>query len=103
MLRPRKRLSAMGLSDADKPTVDVLIPCYTEPVEIIRDTLVAACNMDYPKEKMTVCICDDGKNRDEVRALVDAVREECRGKGNKVCRYLSLCVCVGCGCGCLYV
>lgn len=34
MLRPRKRLSYMNLPDAEKPTVDVLIPCYTEPIEV---------------------------------------------------------------------
>lgn len=34
MLRPRKRLAAMNIADADKPTVDVLIPCYTEPLEV---------------------------------------------------------------------
>lgn len=84
ILRPRKRLSDMPISDAEKPTVDVLIPCYTEPVEIIRDTLVAACHIDYPVDKITVNICDDGKDRDEVRALVDAVREENRARGNHV-------------------
>ncbi len=34
MLRPMKRLSNMNIADADKPTVDVLIPCYTEPIEV---------------------------------------------------------------------
>lgn len=32
--------------------------------QVIRDTLVAAANMDYPKDKLVVCICDDGKNRE---------------------------------------
>lgn len=39
-------------------------------IQIIRDTLVAAANMDYPKDKLTVCICDDGKNRDGTFTLV---------------------------------
>ena len=30
ILRPRKRLSNMPLTDEEKPSVDVLIPCYTE-------------------------------------------------------------------------
>lgn len=34
MLRPRKRLAYMNMPDAEKPTVDVLIPCYTEPIEV---------------------------------------------------------------------
>ena len=40
--------------------------------------------MDYPKEKLVICVCDDGKNRDDVRALVDAVREENKARGNHV-------------------
>lgn len=54
------------------------------PGQVIRDTVVAAANMDYPKDKLTICICDDGKNREEVRALVDQVREECKARGNYV-------------------
>ncbi len=52
----------------DKPSVDVLICTYNEPTDLLEKTLVAALNMNYPKEKMTVNICDDGK-RDAVRDL----------------------------------
>lgn len=34
------------------------------PQQVIRDTVVAAANMDYPKDKLTICVCDDGKNRE---------------------------------------
>ncbi|WP_297890153.1 UDP-forming cellulose synthase catalytic subunit, partial [Sulfurihydrogenibium sp.] len=44
----------------DYPTVDVFIPTYNEPVEIVMTTALAAVSMDYPKEKFNVYILDDG-------------------------------------------
>lgn len=42
------------------PTVDVLIPTYNEAEEILRTTVTAATNLDYPKHKLRVYILDDG-------------------------------------------
>jgi cellulose synthase (UDP-forming) len=42
------------------PTVDILIPTYNEPDEIVRMTATAASQIDYPKEKLKVYILDDG-------------------------------------------
>lgn len=42
------------------PTVDVFIPTYNEPVEIVQTTALAAISMDYPVEKFNVYILDDG-------------------------------------------
>lgn len=44
----------------DYPTVDVLIPTYNEPVDIVKVTAIAALSMDYPQEKFNVYILDDG-------------------------------------------
>lgn len=46
-------------------SVDVLVPTYDEPVDMVRRTLLAAVNMDYPH---AVWLLDDG-NRPEMRAL----------------------------------
>ncbi|KAF7590990.1 hypothetical protein BBP40_002184 [Aspergillus hancockii] len=43
---PRKRLRLRGSQNL--PRVDVLIPCCGEPVEVILDTVRAACALDYP-------------------------------------------------------
>ena len=43
------------------PTVDILIPTYNEPVEIVRRTVIAACAIDYPHKK--VYVLDDGRRR----------------------------------------
>ncbi|HEY5995288.1 MAG TPA: UDP-forming cellulose synthase catalytic subunit [Gallionellaceae bacterium] len=47
--------------DRDKlPTVDVFIPTYNEPLDIVRITATAAAQIDYPKEKLNIYILDDG-------------------------------------------
>ena len=45
---------------ADLPTVDILVPSYNEPTEMLAITLSAAKNMHYPAHKRTVVLCDDG-------------------------------------------
>ncbi len=47
------------------PTVDVLIPTYDEPEEIVRITATAAAQIDYPKDKLNVYILDDGSTRNK--------------------------------------
>lgn len=42
------------------PHVDVYIPTYNEDPSITRPTVIAATQMDYPKEKLHVYILDDG-------------------------------------------
>lgn len=42
------------------PSVDVLIPTYNEPADIVKVTATAALGLDYPKEKLRVFILDDG-------------------------------------------
>jgi cellulose synthase (UDP-forming) len=46
-------------------TIDVFIPTYNEPVDLLRETVLCAVNMQYPH---TTYILDDG-NREEVRLL----------------------------------
>lgn len=52
------------------PTVDIFIATYNEEIELLEKTVVAAKLVDYPKEKRTIYLCDDG-NRPEVRALAE--------------------------------
>ena len=46
-------------------TVDIFLPVYKEPLEILRRTIMAARNIKYPHQTI---VLDDGK-RDELRAL----------------------------------
>lgn len=47
--------------DVEKlPTVDILIPSYNEPADMLAITLSAAKNMIYPARLRNVVLCDDG-------------------------------------------
>lgn len=46
--------------DDDVPHVDVFVPSYNEDVSLLSGTLAAAKAMDYPAEKLTVWLLDDG-------------------------------------------
>lgn len=60
-LWPMRNRPALLPEDASKyPTVDVFIPTYNESDEIIRITTIAATQLDYPKDKLRITICDDG-------------------------------------------
>ncbi|MBZ5530821.1 MAG: glycosyltransferase [Acidobacteriia bacterium] len=48
-------------------TVDVFIPTYNEPVELLRETVLCAVNIRYPHKTY---VLDDG-NRPEVRKLAE--------------------------------
>lgn len=50
------------------PTVDIYIPTYNESLEIVRNTVFAAMDLDYPVDRYRVFILDDGK-RAEFRAF----------------------------------
>ncbi len=46
--------------DDKLPTVDVFIPTYNEDELILATTMAAARSMDYPVEKLTIWLLDDG-------------------------------------------
>ena len=51
------------------PHVDVLIPTYNEPLDVVRYTALGALNIDWPADKLHVYILDDGRRKefDDVR------------------------------------
>ncbi len=57
---PVDRTLPPKVAAADLPTVDILVPSYNEPTEMLAVTLSAAKNMHYPASKRTVVLCDDG-------------------------------------------
>ena len=60
--------SLKDFKDGQVPTVDVLICTYNEPLELLKKTIVASKNLNYPKNKFKVYVCDDGK-RNELKDL----------------------------------
>jgi cellulose synthase (UDP-forming) len=63
------------------PTVDVFIPTYDEPIDVLERTIVGALALDYPKDKFKVYVLDD-KRRDwlkkycEVKGAVHVTRPD---------------------------
>ena len=65
------KLELKTLDDFTKesiPNVDVLICTYNEPLSLLEKTIAAATNMNYPKNKLKIHVCDDGK-RDNLKLL----------------------------------
>ncbi|RAK87175.1 glycosyl transferase [Aspergillus costaricaensis CBS 115574] len=71
--QPRKRLRLHGTDDL--PRVDILVPCCGEPVDVILDTVRAACTMDYPTSSFRVRVLDDGAST-ELESAIASLRTE---------------------------
>ncbi len=56
---------------ADWPTIDVYIPTYNESLDLVRYTVLAALNLDWPRDKINVWILDDGR-REQFRDFAAA-------------------------------
>ncbi|MDE1188649.1 MAG: UDP-forming cellulose synthase catalytic subunit [Pantoea sp.] len=54
------------------PSVDILVPTYNEPLSVVKPTIYAAMGIDWPRDKLTIYILDDG-TRDEFREFAAAV------------------------------
>lgn len=65
--RPGRDIAEI-LEQEEFPRVDIFICRYSEPVEVLEATVVAALNIDYPGKKLCVHILDDGKSK-EVKAM----------------------------------
>jgi cellulose synthase (UDP-forming) len=46
------------------PTVDIFIPTYNEPLSVVKPTIYAAIALDYPKDKLSIHVLDDGRRAD---------------------------------------
>lgn len=52
------------------PSVDVFIPTYNEPLKVVKATVYAAMDMDWPREKLNIHLLDDGR-REEFRRFAE--------------------------------
>ncbi|MBI4060747.1 MAG: glycosyltransferase [Elusimicrobia bacterium] len=57
------------------PAVDVFITIYNEPLHVLHVTLVACAALDYPRDRLSIYVLDDGP-RDSVREM--AAKYGCR-------------------------
>jgi len=62
----------MPASRDDWPTVDVFIPTYNEPLSVVKPTVYAALSIDYPPDKISIHVLDDGR-RPEFKSFCEEV------------------------------
>ncbi len=46
------------------PSVDIFIPSYNESLEVVKPCLLAALDLDWPKDKLKVHMLDDGTRKE---------------------------------------
>ncbi len=68
----RRAPVALPENPGDWPDIDVLIPTYNEPLEVVRYTALGALNMDWPADKLHVYILDDGRRKEFERFAFEA-------------------------------
>src|SRR6516165_3434236 len=54
------------------PTIDLFITTFNEPLAIVQNTVFGAQSLDYPPDKLRICLLDDG-GRQEFREFAEAV------------------------------
>lgn len=69
-------LSSAIIKGIYQPTVDILIPSYNEPLEVVKRTIVACQAIEYQLKK--IYLLDDG-NREEIKQLCQQLN----------CRYIT--------------
>ena len=75
------------------PTVDVFVPTYNEDIGLLANTLAAAKAIDYPADKLTVWLLDDGgtEQKRNAAAVLEAQMAEARHRDlQALCRDLGV-------------
>ncbi|MFI4980473.1 MAG: UDP-forming cellulose synthase catalytic subunit, partial [Nevskiales bacterium] len=60
----RRAPVALPEDEEEWPHVDVLIPTYNEPLDVVRYTALGALNLDWPADKLHIYILDDGRRKE---------------------------------------
>src|SRR5215469_5584139 len=68
----RRAPVALPEEEDEWPHIDVLIPTYNEPLDVVRYTALGALNIDWPADKRHVYILDDGRRMEFDRFAFEA-------------------------------
>lgn len=64
----RRKIIPLPDDQSRWPTVDVFIPTYNEPLDIIQTTVYGAMRLDWPSDKFKIYLLDDG-HRDDFKTF----------------------------------
>lgn len=56
-------LKLKEFSHVDLPDILIIVPTYNESIDVIGNTLNKIINIEYPRDKMTIVVGDDGKRQ----------------------------------------
>jgi cellulose synthase (UDP-forming) len=68
----RRAPVALPDDEHEWPHIDVLIPTYNEPLDVVRFTALGALNIDWPAEKLHIYLLDDGRRKEFERFAFEA-------------------------------
>src|ERR1044072_3571561 len=91
--RPINRQRAPQIAPEKAPGVDVFVPSYNEDASLLAITLSAAKDMDYPQDKLTVYLLDDGGTDQKIQSPNPKVSEAAlrrREELQNLCRELGV-------------
>ena len=64
-IAPLRRPMLQMPTDVEQwPSVDLMVPTFNEPLDVVRYTILAAKQLDWPADKLHIWLLDDG-NRDD--------------------------------------
>lgn len=89
--RPSRKGSFAAEEAAGLPSVDVFIPSYNEEPALLANTIAAAKALDYPPDKVTVWLLDDGgtvQKRSSTKVKEAHAAEKRHAELQKLCRDL---------------
>ncbi len=79
--KPNKN-KKLGATAPVLPTVSIVVPCWNES-KTVEKTLISLLDLNYPKEKLSVLVVDDGSTDDTYAVAVEAaarLNRECNAK-----------------------
>lgn len=68
----RRAPVALPDDSSEWPHVDILIPTYNEPLDVVRYTALGSLNIDWPADKLHVYLLDDGRRKEFEQFARDA-------------------------------
>jgi cellulose synthase/poly-beta-1,6-N-acetylglucosamine synthase-like glycosyltransferase len=71
-MRKRPKLRLVGKK---VPTVDLLITACNESMDLLLDTIITACYIDYPINRFRVIVCDDGRDENLKEAVNNLAKD----------------------------
>lgn len=93
-IRPIHRTPVPLPSDQSSwPSVDIIIPCYNEPVDLVKITMAASRNVDYPAQKLNIYLLDDGGTEEKLNSPDEITRDTALARSSELktlCKQLNV-------------